>query len=309
MWLQIAVAIYNRMSLCSLPRHTDIHIQYTYMHTTLYLRIPRKAWRPMESPTKVKEASGEVADDEHVQAPETPEVAPAHAVVGTQVWTASGVGTPGSACLGDSTAALFALHDGGSSNGEVFQRATTATELLQALHFVPAAFRGSKWSGSVHLKISRSFSIGIIVDGERASVDYRKPNEGDASFLVITAERDVLMGMLEGTATVAMLVLSGAIHVDDWENALLFQEAFDFNPKAYAKWKEEQQYLLLRPRHSDEPTELAGGADLDEDVEASLQHVIAERARQAQEVHTSRPSGSTTFDLNSLLCCAARKVA
>ena len=43
MRLQIAVAIYNRMSLCSLPRHTDIHIQYTYMHTTLYLRIPRKA--------------------------------------------------------------------------------------------------------------------------------------------------------------------------------------------------------------------------------------------------------------------------
>ena len=86
--------------------------------------------------------------------------------------------------------------------------------------------------------------------------------------------------------------------------------AFDFDPKAYAKWKEEQQYLLLRPRHSDEPTELAGGADLDEDVEASLQHVIAQRARQAQEIDTSRlPSGSTTFDLNSLLCCAARKVA
>ena len=108
------------------------------------------------------------------------------------------------------------------------------------------------------------------------------PNESDAAFLVMTAERDALMAMLEGTATVAMLVLSGAIHVDDWENALLFQEAFDFDPKAYAKWKEEQRYLLLRPRHSDEPTQLAGGADLDEDVEASLQHVIAERARQAR---------------------------
>ena len=271
---------------------------------------------PRKSPKKVKEASGEPAADGHAQAPETPESAPAHAGVGTQVWTASGVGTPEEqpagtpTRTGDSAAALFALHDGGSSNDEVVQRATTATELLQALHFVPAAYRGSKWSGSVHLKISRSFSIGIIVDGEQASVDYRKPNEGHAAFLVMTAERDALMGMLEGTATVAMLVLSGAIHVDDWENALLFQEAFDFDPKAYAKWKEEQQYLLLRPRHSDEPTELAGGADLDEDVEASLQHVIAERARQAQEIDTSRlPSGSTTFDLNSLLCCAARKVA
>ena len=114
---------------------------------------------------------------------------------------------------------------------------------------------------------------------------------------------------LQVPATVAMLVLSGAIHVDDWENALLFQEAFDFDPKAYAKWKEEQRYLLLRPRHSDEPTQLAGGADLDEDVEASLQHVIAERARQAQELDAGRPGASTTFDLNSLLCCAARKVA
>ena len=55
--------------------------------------------------------------------------------------------------------------------------------------------------------------------------------------------------------------------------------------------------------------ELAGGADLDEDVEASLQHVIAERARQTQELDAGRPSASTTFDLNSLLCCAARKVA
>ena len=271
---------------------------------------------PRKSPKKVKEASGEPTADGHVQAPETPEAAPAHAGVGTQVWTASGVGTPEElpagtpTRTGDSAAALFALHDGGSSNDEVVQRATTATELLQALHFVPAAYRGSKWSGSVHMKVSRSFSIGIIVDGERASVDYRKPNEGDASFLVMTAERDVLIGMLEGTATVAMLVLSGAVHVDSWENALLFQEAFDFDSKAYAKWKEEQQYLLLRPRHSDEPTELAGGADLDEDVEASLQHVIAQRARQAQEIDTSRlPSGSTTFDLNSLLCCAARKVA
>ena len=268
-----------------------------------------------------KEVSGA---DEHVQAPETPTAAP---VVGTQVWTTSGVGSPESPeelpagtstrtddsavalPTGDSAAALFALHGGGSSDGEVVQRATTATELLQALHFVPAAFRGSKWRGSVHLKISRSFSIGIIVDGERARVDYRKPNESDAAFLVMTAERDALMAMLEGTATVAMLVLSGAIHVDDWENALLFQEAFDFDPKAYAKWKEEQRYLLLRPRHSDEPTQLAGGADLDEDVEASLQHVIAERARQAQELDAGRPSASTTFDLNSLLCCAARKVA
>ena len=33
-----------------------------------------------------------------------------------------------------------------------------------------------------------SFSIGIIVYGERASVDYRKPNEGDAPFLGITAD-------------------------------------------------------------------------------------------------------------------------
>ena len=230
-----------------------------------------------------------------------------------QVITSSGAGTPERAAAGTPThssdsAALFALHDEGASNGEVVQRATTATELLQALHFVPAAFRGSKWSGVVHMKVSRSFSIGIIVDGERASVDYRKPDEG-GSFLVMTAERDVLMGMLEGTATVAMLVLSGAIHVDDWENALLFQEAFDFDPKAYAKWKEGQQYLLLRPRHSDAPTELAGGADLDEDVEASLQHVIAERARQAQGTESSKPGGGTTYVLNSLLCCAARKVA
>ena len=269
-----------------------------------------------------KEVSGA---DEDVQAPATPAAAP---VVGTQVWTTSGVGSPESpeelpagtststrtgdsavALLTGDSAALFALHGGESIGGEVVQRATTATELLQALHFVPAAFRGSKWSGFVHLEISRSFSIGIIVDGERARVDYRKPNESDASFLVITAERDALMAMLEGTATVAMLVLSGAIHVDDWENALLFQEAFDFDPKAYAKWKEEQRYLLLHHRHSDEPTQLAGGADLDEDVEASLQHVIAERARQAQELDAGRPSASTIFDLNSLLCCAARKVA
>jgi len=273
-----------------------------------------------------------------VQAPATPAAAP---VVGTQVWTTSGVGSPESpeelpagtstsTRTGDSavalptgdSAALFALHGGESTGGEVVQRATTATELLQALHFVPAAFRGSKWSGFVHLEISRSFSIGIIVDGDRARVDYRKPNESDASFLVITAERDALMAMLEGTATVAMLVLSGAIHVDDWENALLFQEAFDFDPKAYAKWKEEQRYLLLRHRHSDEPTQLAGGASprrglvgvaqvpgVSSKVEASLQHVIAERARQAQELDAGRPSASTTFNLNSLLCCAARKVA
>ena len=33
-----------------------------------------------------------------------------------------------------------------------------------------------------------------------------------------------------------MLVVSGALWVSNWEHALLFQEAFDFNPKAYAKW-------------------------------------------------------------------------
>ena len=273
---------------------------------------------PEKLPKQVKESSDEPAAG--VQAPETAEAAPTHTGVVTpersqqrtskaHQQAATTEGAP--ARTNDSAAELFALHDDGAINGEVVPRTTTATELLQALHFVPAAFRGSKWSGVVHLKISRSFSIGIVVDGDRASVDYRKPAEDAASFLVMTAERDTLMSMLEGTATVAMLVLSGAIHVNDWENALLFQEAFDFDPKAYARWKEEQKYLLLRPRHSDEPTELAGGADLDEDVEASLQHVIAERARQAKgpDSSSSRPSESTTYVLNSLLCssCAAAR--
>ena len=61
-------------------------------------------------------------------------------------------------------------------------------------------------------------------------------------------------------------------------------------------------HILLRPRHSDEPTQLAGGDDVDEDVEAALQHVWSERARQEAPA-----SSSTTYVLSSLLCCSARK--
>jgi hypothetical protein len=203
----------------------------------------------------------------------------------------------------NTAAELLALHGEGAEGAAVKVKPATATELLQALHFVPYAYRGSKWSGLVHMRISRSFSIGILVDGETAAVSYRAPEaDGAETYLVLEAERDALMCMLEGSVTVAMLILSGTMHVDNWENALLFQEAFAFDPKAYESWKDKQQHVLLRPRHSDEPTQLAGGDDVDEDVEAALQHVWSERARQEAPA-----SSSTTYVLSSLLCCSARK--
>jgi hypothetical protein len=50
------------------------------------------------------------------------------------------------------------------------------------------------------------------------------------------------------------------------------QEAFDFNPESYAQWREEQRHVLVRQPHSPR-RELAGGADVHEDVEAALQQV------------------------------------
>ena len=113
-----------RFSACYNPCQVSIYLLLTYPCHHGAPSVPR--FRGMSSTWK--EVSG---DDEHVQAPETPTAAP---VVGTQVWTTSGVGSPESPeelpagtsthtdsavalPTGDSAAALFALHGGGSSGG------------------------------------------------------------------------------------------------------------------------------------------------------------------------------------------------
>ena len=220
---------------------------------------------------------------------------------------------------------------------------------------MPYAYRGSKWKGLIKLDVSRSFSIGIIVDGETARVTFRLDGLlAQEPFLVLEAGREVrpaapaarpqpashlhppatrtrpppcvllappgasprphparptsrgaqiIMSMLDGSATPCMLVVSGALWVSNWEHALLFQEAFDLNPGAYARWREEQRHVLVRQPHSPR-RELAGGADVHEDVEAALQQVLAERARE-REVSVSEP-GVVGSIVGSLLCCSAR---
>lgn len=79
------------------------------------------------------------------------------------------------------------------------------------MHFVPFAYRGSKWKGLIRLNVSRLFSIGVFVDGEAARVSFKlesqKQNSVEA-FLVLEAGRDVILSMLEGSATPCMLVVS-----------------------------------------------------------------------------------------------------
>ena len=212
------------------------------------------------------------------------------------------------------SAALFALHGQDGEDADPpsaaapaqARRSTSATELLAALHFVPAAFRGSKWQGLVVLRITRSFAVGISVDGETATVSYRTPAHDAEPFLTMEADRSVLLSMLEGRETPCMLVVSGALWVDNWQHVLLFQEAFDFDPVSYQRWKEAQQHVHLRPRHSNRASSFAGGADVDEDVEAAIQAVIRERAQPENGTASAIPTAYGEL-VGSLLCCSARK--
>lgn len=198
--------------------------------------------------------------------------------------------------------ALFELHGGSSSNAvpSTPSRAVSATDLLQAVHFVPHAFRGSKWRGTVRLVASQSFSICIVVDGESARISFRGGESGADEFLVMKGGREDLLSMLEGSATPCMLVVSGALWVSNWEHALLFQEAFDFSSEGYAAWKGEQEHVLVRELHSPS-RQLAGGADVSPDVEAALQHVLRQQGRT--------PEAPSQGWLGGLLCCAARDKA
>jgi len=214
------------------------------------------------------------------------------------------------------SAALFALHgkDGEKADPPAAAapeqaRRASATELLAALHFVPAAYRGSKWKGLVVLRITRSFAVGINVDGESATVSYRTPtlDGGAEPFLTMEADRGVLMSMLEGRETPCMLVVSGSLWVDNWQHVLLFQEAFDFDPATYQSWKDAQQHVLLRPRHADRASSFAGGADVDEDVEAAIHAVIRERAQPENAAAASASPSAYGELVGSLLCCSARK--
>jgi len=116
--------------------------------------------------------------------------------------------------MGDAEA-LYALHgplgsnDFSPADAAPTTRATSATELLQAVHFVPFAYRGSKWKGLIRLNVSRLFSIGVFVDGEAARVSFKLESQNSVeAFLVLEAGRDVILSMLEGSATPCMLVVS-----------------------------------------------------------------------------------------------------
>ena len=111
-------------------------------------------------------------------------------------------------------------------------------------------------------------------------------------FLVLEADRDALLAMLEGEATLCMLVVSGNVWVSDWRRALLFQESFVFDAEAFARWRESQRTLMLRTRHTPRRRVLVGGENLDESVEAAIQSVLESRGA------APRPYS---------LCCLSRK--
>ena len=58
---------------------------------------------------------------------------------------------------------------------------------------------------------------------------------------MIEAARAHLISMLTGEASPCILIVSGHIWVSDWGNALRFQEAFNLEPDAFARWRENER--------------------------------------------------------------------
>ena len=68
---------------------------------------------------------------------------------------------------------LFALH--GPAEHDARPRPAPPNvsfpEFLAALHHIPSAYLGSKWSGWIRINVPRSFSVGVQVDGDAANED------------------------------------------------------------------------------------------------------------------------------------------
>lgn len=107
----------------------------------------------------------------------------------------------------EESGALYSLYGAGAPAdapaAPLSFRPASATDLLTALHWLPMAYRGSRWTGSVRLSVSRSFYVTVVVDGEGARVQYSQQGGGSGAepFLVVEGSRDALLAMLEGAAT------------------------------------------------------------------------------------------------------------
>ena len=191
--------------------------------------------------------------------------------------------------------ALFALHapadllrpDAAVALSPAPGRQASATELLHAMHFLPSAYRGSRWKGVVRLVISRSFSAGVAVDGDSARVLFSAVGASPEPYLTLEGSRETLLSMLEGRETPCMLVVSGALWVSDWRRALLFQEAFDLSADALSAWRAEQRRasdVHVRPSRHSPARVLAGGPEIDADVESAIQTVLRQNGGLADGI-------------------------